>query len=326
MKTASTALKAHLQGNPTTVAFLWKVKRADGVIFGFTNFDRDIAYDDLLGDGSITYLAKTGFINTATANKSDLSVDNSEVTAFLDSSAITAADIRGTRYDDATVTIMVVNWNDLTMGHAILRMGTLGIVKLQDPARGVFSAEIRGLADRLRIMVGSSFGPLCRAEFGSGLNGIDMNSKYLCHIDVTALQQTVEVSVVYSPTKIGTPNYVMMIPAGLPGAGGDPVSGHPGYDFFNEGLVTFTSGVLNGMKFEIKDYEASTEMTDPQVIEFFMPLPFTPAPGDTFIIEPGCDKTLGRCQFYNNVVNFRGEPFIPGMDIFLDYPGAGPNS
>lgn len=321
MKTASTALTTHLQGNPTTTAFLWKVKRTDGVIFGFTNFDRDIAYDDLSGDGSITYLAKTGFINSASANKSDLTVDNSEVQAFLDSTAITAADIRGTRYDDALITIMLVNWNDLTMGHVILRKGTLGIVKLQDPARGVFSTEIRGLADQLRITIGASFGPLCRAEFGSGLNGIDMNSKYLCHIDVTALQQTAAVSVVNSPTQIGTPNYVLVIPASLPGAGG-----HPGYDFFNEGLVTFTSGVMNGMKFEIKDYEGSTEMTDPQLIEFFMPLPFTPAIGDTFIIEPGCDKTLGKCQFYNNVVNFRGEPFIPGMDIFLDYPGAGPNS
>ena len=42
-----------------------------------------------------------------------------------------------------------------------------------------------------------------------------------------------------------------------------------------------------------------------------------------FTIEPGCNHTVYDCaNKYNNIVNFRGEPTIPGMDAILNYPNA----
>lgn len=38
---------------------------------------------------------------------------------------------------------------------------------------------------------------------------------------------------------------------------------------------------------------------------------FTVEAGDLVDLYPGCDKTLARCKFYSNVVNFRGEPYTP---------------
>ena len=37
----------------------------------------------------------------------------------------------------------------------------------------------------------------------------------------------------------------------------------------------------------------------------------------------GCDKRLETClSRFGNVVNFRGEPFLPGIDLLTRYPGA----
>ena len=42
------------------------------------------------------------------------------------------------------------------------------------------------------------------------------------------------------------------------------------------------------------------------------------AVGDTFNAIAGCDKTIGTCVAkFNNAVNFRGEPYVPGMDKML---------
>jgi uncharacterized phage protein (TIGR02218 family) len=296
MKTVSTDLAAHLASNPTTLAYLWKVKRADGAILGFTNFDHDITYMD--GDGdTVEYLASTGFANTAAANKSDLSVDNIEVTAFLDSEAIDEADLRAGLYDDCVVAIRIVNWNDLTMGDMMIRKGTVGIVKM---VNGMFTAEVRGLTVKLTTILGQTYGKVCRATFGSGLNGIDMDSHWLCRFDVTTVRQTGSVNTAVDAATI-TPS------GGLTGAAG----------WFDDGFLKFTSGEMNGYAFEIKTWDGS-------VLILYLPMPMRPVTGDTFQIEPGCNHLLSDCRDkFNNVINRRAEDFIPGFDQLLLTPNAG---
>ena len=50
-----------------------------------------------------------------------------------------------------------------------------------------------------------------------------------------------------------------------------------------------------------------------------------PAPlmeSDRFEVTAGCDKRFATCRDkFANVPNFRGEPFVPGVDSLLDYPG-----
>ena len=51
---------------------------------------------------------------------------------------------------------------------------------------------------------------------------------------------------------------------------------------------------------------------------------FDIAPGDTFTVTAGCDKSLDTCiARFNNVANFRGFPFIPGNDAVMSYPNTG---
>ena len=157
MKTVSSALQAHLAGPDTTLAYIWQVRRADGVIMGFTTHDQDILYDAGNGDGVVTYQGFTGMTNTAAEGHSDLAVDALETTGFLDSDSITETDIRGGVYDNAEIIVRLVNWADLTMGHMIVRQGYTGNVKMKN---GMFTAELRGLAQKLTTVVGSTYGEI----------------------------------------------------------------------------------------------------------------------------------------------------------------------
>ena len=45
---------------------------------------------------------------------------------------------------------------------------------------------------------------------------------------------------------------------------------------------------------------------------------------DVFEIAVGCDKTLATCKAkFNNAINFRGMPHMPGNDFVLSYPKRG---
>ena len=53
-----------------------------------------------------------------------------------------------------------------------------------------------------------------------------------------------------------------------------------------------------------------------------MPEPI--AAGDTFNVTAGCDKRFATCRDrFDNAVNFRGFPHIPGNDFVISYAGSG---
>lgn len=72
------------------------------------------------------------------------------------------------------------------------------------------------------------------------------------------------------------------------------------------GVMTLTSGVGAGQKITVQAASSTG-------VAFGYPLVTIPQPGDTFTIAQGCDKTVGRCQAFNNVLNFGGFPYIPAV-------------
>jgi len=75
--------------------------------------------------------------------------------------------------------------------------------------------------------------------------------------------------------------------------------------WFDQGMITFTSGVNSGLSMTIR-----TQI--PSLITPVAPFPSAPATGDTFTIYPGCDKTQATCTSkFSNLANFRGYPYIP---------------
>jgi uncharacterized phage protein (TIGR02218 family) len=303
LKNVSAALKAHLQQDTVALARLWKVTRLDSTVLAFTDHDRNITYN------SVTYLAATGFTSSAVEHKSDNSPNNLEVLGFLDSAAIDERDIKAHLYDGATVELKVVNWADLSMGDLHLLTGTIGDIKI---VNGIFQAELRGLTQKLTTTCGSTYGPVCRAElFGGGAEGTDPGNHWKCRLNRADWKQSGSVHSSPDPLTVIPNSGLKMIGSATP-----TLAAPTGW--FNDGVLIYTSGVLNGYKFEIATWDGST-------LSLFSgnPQPFQPASSDTFEIEPGCDKTRATCKGkFNNIVNFAGEPDIPGISVLLQTPNS----
>jgi uncharacterized phage protein (TIGR02218 family) len=85
----------------------------------------------------------------------------------------------------------------------------------------------------------------------------------------------------------------------------------PQSEYFQGGIVQWTSGLNLGLQMEVKLYNIG-------YVELFQPAPYQVSVGDTYTIQAGCDKQLQTCiSRFNNVINFRGEPFIPGSDSLM---------
>ena len=90
-------MTTHIGQETTSLATLWRVIRSDTTEFYFTDHDVDIPFD------GNTYEAAIGYDRTAVANAVGLSVDNLDVSGFLDSSALTDAELRAGLFDFAEV-------------------------------------------------------------------------------------------------------------------------------------------------------------------------------------------------------------------------------
>lgn len=78
-------------------------------------------------------------------------------------------------------------------------------------------------------------------------------------------------------------------------------------DYFALGVLTFTSGALNGVGRTVKSSTNSSGR-----VTFMQPLPVAPAVGDTFTVLPGCDKKQATCSGkFSNLAHFRGYPYVP---------------
>lgn len=76
--------------------------------------------------------------------------------------------------------------------------------------------------------------------------------------------------------------------------------------YFDQGVLTFTSGANSGLKRTVKSYDPSTGFT------FALPLPVAPSAGDTVSVFAGCDKMLATCtNKFANAGKFRGFPWVP---------------
>lgn len=276
MKTLSTALAAHIDGEVTTLATCWRLERADGWVRGFTDHDRDLVIDGL------AFTASTGFLPSAIKSGADLSVDNLDVDGFLDDEALKASDLSAGLYDGARIDIFVVNWADLSQGRILLRRGWLGEVKRADQR---FSAEVRGVANRLQQTQGKLYSRLCRTDLGSSE----------CTVALGPLSDDLAISAVSAGDAI-------VVPTVRPSS------------FYAFGTCTFLSGANAGGSTEVLGHVG-------QAVTLFTPMPRPITVGDQVRLVAGCDKTPETCHArFANIVNFRGEPHIPGNDKVFSYP------
>jgi uncharacterized phage protein (TIGR02218 family) len=282
MKALAPGLQAHLDDGTTTLAWCWRIVRADGVVMGFTDHDRALTFD------GTTFEAETGLIASEIRTGSDLAVDAQDAEGVLTSGRITETDIADGRWDAAAVEVWRVNWSNPAQ-RVLMRRGTIGEIRR---GRMSFVAEVRSLAHVLGQTVGRTFQAGCDAALGDARCGVNLEA----------------------PTTKGNGAVTVVLrdraflAIGLSGFADG---------WFGFGTVEWTSGPNAGRRAEIITHERAGS----DVILTLLEAPVRVlAAGQTFVARAGCDKRIGTCAAkFANGANFRGFPTIPGQDTVLRY-------
>jgi hypothetical protein len=351
MRTIPPALLATLQSDVQTLCTLWKITRTDNQVFGFTDLDVPLTYD------GVTYESAGGYTHSQIDMTSDLSTSNLEVQAVFDSSSITPAELESGAWDFAQVVCSIADYTNLAAGAVILSSGTLGQITITNGAyqvelRGLAQLMQQEQGDIYSPTCRAQFGDSkCTIDLApltvTGTVGTVNSSTSWNDASLTQVGPTVAyVDTVGHKIPTQSPGQIQIVPPnggtfvsdtsvidGLgdiwnkvssgPGSNQYAVNGsglytfdwtdNPGIfvfinymyavGFFSFGKVTWLTGQNAGFVMEVKAFS-------PGVVTLGMAMPYT--------ISAGCDKGIGTCNTrFNNIIHFRGEPYIPGPDILL---------
>ncbi len=260
----------------------------------------------------------------------------------------TERDIRAGVWDYAEVRIFLVNWANLALGEIKQRRGRLGEVVINDD--GTFRAELRGLTQLLQQAVGELYSPECRADLGDSRCKVPIAPSLRANSTAYAagayMRVAAHAGVIFECTTAGTsagsaPTFDTTVgntttdgtvvwtaraawtrPAEIAYVAdrevfqlvADGIESKPDA-YFAGGVATFTSGANVGISRDVLEWDSTGRN-----MRVFLPFPFDIEVGDTLTIQPGCDKRLATCKTFNNVLNFRGEPHVPGANAMIATP------
>ncbi|AOH82757.1 hypothetical protein AWL63_00945 [Sphingomonas panacis] len=237
---------------------------------------------DLVIDGLI-HRAAPGMTPSAIKRSDGLDVDTMDVSGALTGTAISARDLGAGRWDGARVRLFAVDWAG---GDARVDLGegTIGSVETRD---GAFTAELRGASAALDRPAAEETSAECRAELGDKRCRVAMAGRRRFARMVSVAGQAVTVDAV-----------------------------EPNANAYGGGLLRWFGGANSGL-------ESAVAASDGAVVMLRAEPVFTPTPGDLIELVEGCDKSVATCAArFGNALNFRGEPYLPGIDLLTRYPGA----
>ncbi|MEL7218947.1 MAG: DUF2163 domain-containing protein [Pseudomonadota bacterium] len=238
-----------------------------------------VSHDRDLRFDGILHRAAPGMVPTAIRLTADLSEENAGVEGALSHDSISERDLSAGSYDEAAIEVGIVDWESFE-NHTVYR-GHLG--RIADDRNG-FSGELRSAKSVLERDLVPRTSPTCRAAFcgvGCGLSASHFTStEVLAGIDSDLNQIR--------------------------------ISGIDIQDYL-DGQIRFLDGPQTGLAFVVIGGEADWLTLD-------RPISAELDTGTLVEIRQGCDHTLSTCtQRFDNALNFRGEPFLPGNDLLARY-------
>jgi uncharacterized phage protein (TIGR02218 family) len=242
-------------------------------------------HDVALSFDGTSFEAQSGFTGSTIESSVGLNVDNMDAQGALQSSVLDEVRLRAGDFDHAAIEIWRVNWADVTM-RTIMRKGHLGEVNFGD---GAFTVEVRGLSHLMNQPKGRLYQFSCDAQLGDARCGV--NLLLLANRDTGTVASVEDAAVLLN-----------------------------NIDFVDDWATRGTLIFANGKSLAIKRQRKVGTTTR---VDLWQALPFVVLPGDTVTVVAGCDKQFETCRSkFNNGVNFRGCPHMPGTDFVTAFAAS----
>lgn len=244
-------------------------------------------HDEDISFAGALFRAQTGLDAAEAEAASGLSVGSGDVHGALVDGGVEERDIAAGVYDGASVEIWLVDWSNIE-NRVLLDIATIGEIRRSEFS---FVAELRSLAHRFDEERGRQFQRNCSADLGDGACGIDLDApSWSTGAAVTAIERDGDLLV-------------------LPDAGFSP-------GFFTNGALV----AEGASSWRIKLHESATG--GDRILLWGAPQ-LSLAIGARVSLRAGCDKSPETCRGkFDNIVNFRGFPHMPGNDAVVAYPKA----
>ncbi|HEX8485392.1 DUF2163 domain-containing protein [Sphingomonas sp.] len=237
---------------------------------------------DLVIDG-LVHRAAPGMVPSAVVRSDGLEADTMDVSGAFTAEAIGEGDLIAGRWDGARVAVFAVDWRESAI-RVDLGQGTIGAVETGEDG---FTAELLGVTAALDRPVVEETSPECRAELGDAR----------CRVAVAGRRRFLNV--------VGVDGAVVTLDAAEPIANG-----------YGGGRLRWFGGANCGM-------EAAIAVSAGATVTLRAEPAFAVAAGTRVAVIEGCDKSIATCAArFQNAANFRGEPYLPGVDLLTRYPGA----
>ncbi len=237
---------------------------------------------DIMIDG-LSFRASPGMEPTSITETLGLETGGLDVRGVLSADAIREDDLAAGRWDGAWLSIFLFDWSNPEAGKHILAVGELGNVSYSGNA---FQVEFLGASVKLERAIAPYTSPTCRARF------CDRD----CGLNQQRFVKLARISAV-SGDQLNV-NIPMAVNA---------------YAF---GYLRWLDGKNAGILTDIIANSAA------QVQIASLP-PYAIEQGTRIYLFEGCDKRMATCASrFQNAINFRGEPYLPGNDLLTRYPGA----
>ncbi len=284
MRMISETMQARLDAPTSTFCHCWKVMRIDGAIMGFTDHDRDLVFDQ------VTYQAASGLLSGPRDEHLGFAVGKAEVSGALTQLDVDEALLANGLLDGASVETWLVDWSDVSV-RLLLEIEKIGEVRRGEHT---FSADLRSFAQVMDLETGRRYARDCSADLGDARCGLMLaGTEFQTTATVRERSDGVHMTLTISGMSDG---------------------------WLVGGRFRVVSGAAKDVRGTIRAHRQTDDMC---LISVWTPLAVPPAVGDRVELTAGCDKSFETCGMkFNNHINFRGFPHIPGNDVLMATPSA----
>lgn len=240
------------------------------------------SHDRTIVAGGDRYSPAPGMMPASITRSLGLDPDIGEASGALSSEALDDDDLSAGRWNGAAIALDAVDWIDPLRESFRLLGGEIGSVAMRDNA---FTCDLAGAASRLAGPVCPSTSAECRAHFGDRSCRVDLAGRSV------------------RATVIAVEDNRLTLDRALD-------------DRFLFGRLRYLQGESCGLSSIVLAVEGAViQLRNSSVANLHA--------GCRVELREGCDKRFETCVTrFDNAVNFRGEPHLPGSDLLTRYPGA----